>query len=83
MPEETASNHEALLARIVADDGIVGGRPRIRGTRMRVVDIVEMMADGASRADIVADFPYIQDEDISAALLYAARTADHRVLNLA
>jgi uncharacterized protein (DUF433 family) len=83
MSEENASKREALLARIVADEGIVGGRPRIRGTRMRVVDIVEMMADGATRADILADFPYVQDEDISAALLYAARSADRRVLNLA
>ncbi len=83
MSEENASKREALLARIVADEGIVGGRPRIRGTRMRVVDIVEMMADGATRADILADFPYVQNEDISAALLYAARSADRRVLNLA
>lgn len=40
---------------------------------MRVVDIVEMMADGATRAEVLAGFPYIEDDDIGAALLHAAR----------
>ena len=84
IPRSPQRRSEAeLLSRIVSDEGIVGGRPRIRGTRMRVVDIVEMMAEGATRAEILADFPYIADEDISAALLYAARGADHRVLRVA
>lgn len=83
MSETPVSSREALLARIVADEGVVGGRPCIRGTRMRVIDILEMMADGATRADILAGFAYIEDEDISAALVYAARSADHRVMNLA
>jgi uncharacterized protein (DUF433 family) len=75
---------EALLAeRIAADPAIVGGRPHIRGTRMRVADIVEMIADGATRAEVLADFPYITDEDITAALAYAARAADHRVIRAA
>jgi uncharacterized protein (DUF433 family) len=50
---------------------------------MRVSDIVEMMAAGATRTEILEDFPYIQDEDISAALAYAAKAADHRVIQAA
>ena len=69
--------------RIVSDAGICGGRPRIRGTRIRVSDIVEMIAEGVSREEIIADFPYVQDEDITAALRYAARAAHHPVLHAA
>jgi uncharacterized protein (DUF433 family) len=74
---------EALLARISADPEICGGRPCIKGTRMRVSDIVEMMAHGATRPQILKDFPYLFDEDLSAALAYAARAANHRVIRAA
>lgn len=74
---------EPNLGRIVSDAEICGGRPRIRGTRMRVADIVEALASGASRFDLLADFPYLTDEDISAALHYAARAVDHRVVHAA
>ena len=72
-----------LSSRIVSSPDICGGRPRVRGTRMRVSDIVEMLASGASRAEILADFPYIHDEDISAALAFAARSVDHRLIHAA
>jgi Uncharacterized conserved protein len=69
--------------RIVSDPGICGGRPRIRGTRMRVSDIVEMIAEGVSREEIIADFPYVRNDDITAALRYAARATHHPVLHAA
>jgi uncharacterized protein (DUF433 family) len=69
--------------RIVSAPEICGGRPCIRGTRMRIVDIVEALASGASRSELLADFPYLTDEDISAALRYAARAVDHRVVRAA
>ena len=47
---------------------------------MRVSDVVDMIAAGASRAEILSDFPYLSDGDISAALAYAARAIDHRVI---
>lgn len=47
---------------------------------MRVIDIVEMIAAGAERKQILEDFPYIQDEDITAALLYAAEAVSREVL---
>jgi uncharacterized protein (DUF433 family) len=72
-----------LLERISVDPQICGGRPCIRGTRVRVSDIVAMMAHGASRAEILADYDYLADHDLSAALVYAAEAADHRVIRAA
>ena len=68
------------LDRITADPEILGGRPCIRGMRVRVKDILDMLADGASRSDILTDFPYLEEEDISAALEYAAQHVDHPVI---
>jgi uncharacterized protein (DUF433 family) len=63
---------DACPDRIVVDPLICGGRPCIRNTRMRVADLIEMMAAGAMRAEILEDFPYISDDDLSAALFFAA-----------
>jgi uncharacterized protein (DUF433 family) len=57
-----------LLDRIVIDPEICGGRPTIRGTRMRVSDVVDLLAAGETRAVILEDYSYLVDEDISAAL---------------
>lgn len=74
---------EALLNRISIDQDICGGRPCIKGTRMRVTDIVDALAHGATQAELLADFDYLTADDIAAALLYAARAADHRVVRTA
>ncbi|WP_129586239.1 DUF433 domain-containing protein [Sphingomonas montana] len=66
--------------RLAIDPAVCGGRPVVAGTRMRVVDILEMLADGASEAEIVADFPYVTVDDVRACLRFAARTADHPVV---
>jgi uncharacterized protein (DUF433 family) len=71
---------DSALSRISVDAAICGGRPCIRGTRMRVSDLIEMLASGASKADILADYDYLTDEDISAALAYAAQATNHRVI---
>ena len=72
-----------LLNRIASDPRICGGRPCIKGTRMRVSDILDMLAAGATKAQILRDFPYIIDEDISASLAFAARASDHRIIRAA
>jgi len=69
-----------LLDRITSDPEICGGRPIVRGLRIRVSDILGMLAAGASRAEILRDYPYLEDADISAALEYAARTSDHPLI---
>ncbi|MGE3642622.1 MAG: DUF433 domain-containing protein [Beijerinckiaceae bacterium] len=58
----------ALLARIVSNPEICGGKPCIRGTRIRVIDILDLLAAGDSRAEILADYDYLTDDDISAVL---------------
>lgn len=60
--------------RIVTDPEVCGGRPTIAGTRMRVVDILDMLADGTSEAEILADFPYITEDDIRAYVSFAAQS---------
>jgi uncharacterized protein (DUF433 family) len=65
------------LDRITTDPAILGGRPCIRGLRVRVKDILDLLASGASRKDILSDYPYLEDDDIAAALEYAAQHADH------
>jgi uncharacterized protein (DUF433 family) len=57
-----------------------GGRPSIRGLRVRVKDVPELLAAGVSREEILADYPYLEDGDITAALEYAAQQSDHPVL---
>ncbi len=82
-PERSRPELKNLSERIVFDPLVCGGRARIAGTRMRVADIVAMIADGATREEIIADFPYLKDEDITAALSWAARAVDHLVLRAA
>jgi uncharacterized protein (DUF433 family) len=50
---------------------------------VRVSDLIDMMALGASRDDILADYPYLTDADLSAALSYAARATTHLVIKAA
>lgn len=71
------------LERITVDSAQCGGRPCIRGMRIRVSDILELLAVGESREQILADYPYLEAEDITATLLYAARHFDHPVLKAA
>ena len=60
------------LHRITIKPGLCGGRPTIRG-RIRVQDILDLLAAGADRMEIFEDYPYLEDADITAALQYAAR----------
>ena len=71
---------ETLLTRITREPGKLGGRPCIRGLRIRVMDVLDMLAAGASRAEILESYPDLEDADISAALVYASRAIDHPVL---
>lgn len=69
-----------LQARIHIDPTVCGGRPHIRGTRVRVSDILDLLASGASRSDILADYPYLGEDDLRAALAYGAAATEHRVI---
>lgn len=69
----------SLLDRITVNSEKCGGRPCIRGLRVRVKDILDMLAGGSSREEILRDYPYLEDDDISAALEFASRATDHPV----
>ena len=71
------------LDRITSDPEVCGGRPCLRGYRLRVKDILDMLAGGATRAEILADFEFLEDEDITASLLYAARMTNHPIIRAA
>ena len=66
-----------LLARITFRPEQCGGRPCVRGMRIRVADVLSLLAAGATEAEILEDYPYLEHEDIAACLLYAARRVDH------
>jgi len=68
------------LERITANPNQCGGRPCIRGMRIRVKGVLDMLAAGATQEEILADFPDIKAEDIRACIAYAARYLDHPVL---
>jgi uncharacterized protein (DUF433 family) len=70
----------SLLDRISIDPEVVHGRPVVRGTRMRVADVLALLAAGADEDEILRDYPYLAPEDIKACLAYAAAQADHAVL---
>ena len=69
-----------LLARITIDPEQCAGRPCIRGMRIRVIDILELLAAGETPEQILVEYPYLEADDITASLLYAARQLDHPIL---
>ncbi len=69
-----------LLDRIVIDPEVVHGRPVVRGTRMRVTDVLSLLAAGATEDEIIGDYPYLTADDIRACLAYAAAQTDHAVV---
>ncbi|UIK07024.1 DUF433 domain-containing protein [Neorhizobium galegae] len=71
------------LHRITFDPHICSGRPTIRGLRIRVKDVLELLASGATHEEILEDYPLLEAPDIVAALEYAARQSDHTVLRVA
>jgi uncharacterized protein (DUF433 family) len=75
-PERRNLEKARLSARITTNPRQCGGRPCIRGMRIRVVDILEMLAAGVSAEQILADFPDLETEDIQACLFFAAKRAD-------
>ncbi|TLD69783.1 DUF433 domain-containing protein [Phragmitibacter flavus] len=69
-----------LLNRITLESGKCGGQPCIRGYRFRVTDLLDLLAHGATHEEILEDYPFLEKDDIFAALQYAAHQTDHAVL---
>ncbi len=71
---------DASVNRITSNPEQCGGRPCIRGMRIRVNDVLGLLAEGATQEEILADFPDLEAADIRACLAYAARCFDHPIL---
>ena len=71
------------MRRITFDPSQCGGRPCLRHLRIRVKDVLDLLAAGATRSEILDDYPLLEEGDITAALKYAARQSDHPVLRVA
>jgi uncharacterized protein (DUF433 family) len=73
-------DNSAFLARITIRPEQCGGRPCIRGMRIRVADILDLLANGLSTEQILVELPDLEGDDIRAALLYVRRLTDHPIL---
>ena len=68
------------LDRITSNPAQCGGRPCIRGMRIRVSDVLDLLAAGLTREQVLEELPDLEPEDVTAALLFASRRLDHPVL---
>lgn len=69
-----------LTDRITVDPRQCGGRPCIRGMRIRVIDVLDLLAAGMSREEILSDHPELEDEDIEASLKFARDRVEHPIV---
>jgi uncharacterized protein (DUF433 family) len=65
------------LDRITTDPQLCGGRPCIRGMRVRVIDVLQLLSNGLTTAEVLEQLPYLEQEDVLASLEYAAHYLDH------
>ena len=77
-PEELKQMRGAdLLRRITINPAQCGGRPCIRGMRIRVIDVLDLLAAGMTHEQVVRQLPDLEEDDVRASLVYAARYLDH------
>ncbi|HHB90488.1 MAG TPA: DUF433 domain-containing protein [Anaerolineae bacterium] len=69
-----------LLERITVDPDILGGKPIIRGTRLSVEFILDLLASGMMEDEIIQEYPHLERDDIRACLQYAARSLHNEVI---
>jgi uncharacterized protein (DUF433 family) len=69
-----------LLNRIVIDPKVCGGKPCVRGTRIWVSLILDLLADGMAEAELLAEYPQLAHEDVLAAIAYGAEAARERII---
>lgn len=69
-----------IAERITVDPQLCGGRPCVRGMRIRVSDVLDLFAAGLSSSEILEEMPDLEAEDLQACLRFASRYLDHPVL---
>ena len=82
MNAPTATADFDVFDRITVNPAQCGGKPCIRGMRIRVTDVLGMLAGGATPDEILADFPDLEARDITASLAYAAALTDRKVISV-
>ena len=70
----------SILDRITVEEGKCGGRPCVRGMRIRVVDVLDLVGNGMSFPEVVEELPDLDEEDVRACILYARNRMDHSVI---
>jgi uncharacterized protein (DUF433 family) len=71
---------DTLLSRITVNPNQCGGRPCVRGMRIRVSDVLDLFAAGLDAALILEEMPDLEKDDLKACLMYARRRIDHPLL---
>lgn len=79
-PNRTGDCNMDILRRITLDPQQCGGRPCVRGMRIRVTDVLDLLDAGLSREAILVEMPDLEADDISACIRFARRRVDHPVL---
>jgi len=70
----------ALADRITVDPNQCGGRPCVRGLRIRVTNVLDLLAEGLSSPEVLEELPDLEPDDISACLRLASRRLDHPIV---
>ena len=68
------------MERITINPKQCGGRPCIRGMRIRVIDVLDLLANGLTPKEVLSELPDLEPDDIKACLQYASRKLNHPVL---
>jgi uncharacterized protein (DUF433 family) len=79
-PVTEESNLTAVADRITVNPDQCGGRPCVRGLRIRVTDVLDLLASGLSPEQVLEELPDLEVEDISACLRFASRRLDHPIV---
>lgn len=69
-----------IMGRITVDPEQCGGRPCVRGMRIRVTDVLDLLASGLSPDEILAEMPALEREDVEACVRFASRKLDHPIV---
>jgi len=69
-----------MFSRIISNPAVLHGKPCVKGTRLRVEFILELLASGATRAEIVKAYPELSEEDVAEAIRYAAQFVKNEIL---
>lgn len=75
--------NNALLNRITFNPDQCGGKPCVRNMRIRVSDVISLLANGMTTDEVLKEMPDLSREDVQACLLYAAKKIDHPVIHAA